>query len=84
MRPDLSDPQQRAAYQQELRAVASRWRLAGFILVCAGAAALVYAQYERLPELGLRAALMALGAGWVLLLTGIILRLRHHRRRMAE
>lgn len=84
MKPDLADPVQRKAYRQELRGVAVGLRFAGLALVGAGGAVLAYAQFYRIPEGMLHIAWMALGAGWVLVVAGIVRRTRYHRARMAE
>jgi hypothetical protein len=84
MKPDLADPAHRKAYKKELRGVAVGWRFAGLALVGAGGAPLVYAQLRGVPEGVLQMAWMALGAGWVLVVAGIVVRTRYHRARMAE
>lgn len=86
MPPDLADPEKRAAYRRELRGIARRPRRAGFALVLAGAALLVWPRMGgpwylgdwRVQDMGW--ALLA--AGWIVWLYVIIIRTRHHQRRM--
>jgi hypothetical protein len=85
MRPDLSDPAQRAAYKSELRALAWSWRLAGFLLVGLGAAGLVWTQLEAGKAQDLRlASWIAVAAGWAVFIAVIVRRTLYHRTRMAE
>lgn len=84
-RPDFSTEAGVAAYRAELRAVGRKPRLIGFALVVLGAVA-VYAS----PQAGGAAQTVqwigyaALTAGWVLMLAAIVMRTRHHRRRLRE
>ena len=77
-RPDLSDPEQRAASRRELRGVARPVRLAAvaFLVVSLLLLLLVPAQ----PTV----AYAALVVGAALSVIGIVQRTRYHRDRMAE
>jgi hypothetical protein len=84
-RPDLSDEARIAAYRAELRTVGRNQRLGGFALVILGAVAVWAA--GRAGAAGPVVEWIgyaALALGWALMLTAIILRTRHHRRRMRE
>jgi fatty acid desaturase len=84
-RPDLTDDAKIAAYRAELRAVGRNQRLAGFVLVLAGAAAVWAAGYVGAAGPALQwLGYAALALGWALMLTAIFLRTRFHRRRMRE
>ena len=84
MRPDLAESAQRAAYRNELRALHTGPRLIGFLLVALGAAGLVYTNLAATEAGTLRlASWLLLAAGWAVLIAVIVLRTRHHRRRMA-
>jgi hypothetical protein len=87
-RPDLSDPEEFAAYRRELRGVARWSRLAGFVLVLLALALFVWPQSGGPSMLG---PLMtqawgwiALGLGWVIWIGVIVARSRHHKARLAE
>ena len=86
--PDLSDPGQRAAYRNELRAMRGGWRVAGLGLVLAGAALLAWPRMGGPWMLGpwpmQRWGWAALALGWAILIAVIVARTRHHRRRMRE
>ncbi|MBO9621332.1 MAG: hypothetical protein J7500_01340 [Sphingomonas sp.] len=82
-RPNLKDPQQRAAYGRELAGVVPRLRLVG-ILVAAAGALLVLLVRRGLVWLPLWAAAVVLGIGAMLTLTAIATRARYHALRMAE
>ena len=77
-RPDLRDPEQRAAYRRELSTVARPVRLAAvaFLVVSLFLLMLVPAQ----PTV----AYAALAVGALLSVIGIVQRSRYHRDRMAE
>ena len=84
--PDLDTDDGRAAYRKELRRVAMPVRWGGLGLIVLGA---VLALMARTGTLGLDntvmpAAYAALAFGWVLVLAAIVIRTRHHRRRLAE
>ena len=85
-RPDLADPEQRAAYRRELIAYARSWRWLGLSLVIVALGLLAWPRMGGPWMLGPWPmqhwgwALMALG--WAILLAVIAARTRHHRRRM--
>ena len=85
MRPDLADPEARAAYRRELKRLARGWRLAGLLLNVAGVGAWLYGLYLEPWRPGLRVAGWSLiGAGWLLFAGVIAYRTGYHRARMAE
>jgi hypothetical protein len=85
MRPDLSDPAQRAAYRAELRALARGWRLAGFALILLGVAGQFALRAQGIGSSGLWAASWtAIAAGWAIFIAVIVHRTRYHKARMAE
>ncbi|QTC92717.1 hypothetical protein [Brevundimonas goettingensis] len=84
--PDLNTDEGRLAYRKELRRVAWPIRMAGFLLIVLGG---LLALGARTNTLGLDNGVMpvayaALALGWVLFLAAIIIRTRHHKRRLAE
>ncbi len=91
--PDLADPVQRAAYRRELRRVAWRLRLGSIGATLAGALAVLVARtppawaphgpQSSAPDWLRPAGLGALALGAAGLIVAIIVRTRHHRRRMA-
>lgn len=84
-RPDLSDHEAVRAYRAELRTVGRPQRLAGFGLVVLGAILVwVAPQAGGAGQAVQFGGYAALAAGWVLMLLAIVLRTRHHRRRMRE
>lgn len=85
MRPDLTDPAQRAAYRKELRALAPIPRRLGFILILIGAAGLFWWQFREPWRGDIRlASWLLIATGWALFIAVIVYRTRYHRRRMAE
>lgn len=81
--PDLTNPEERAAYKSELRGVMQWPRLAGFITVIAGAGILITTKsLEAPPAWALNLGWIVLGAGWLILLYAMIQRTLYHRRRM--
>lgn len=81
--PDLSTEEGRAAYRAELRRVAWPLRLGGLLAIVLGAVWLTLSDGAlQGPVLVLAYGLLAVG--WGLILTSILLRTRHHRRRMAQ
>jgi hypothetical protein len=75
-KPDLTDPDQRLAYRNELRRVYWPWRYGALaLLVVALVGSMVDPTHERIWEL-----LLVVGA--VLTFGVIIARTRYHRRRM--
>ena len=84
-RPDLTDDAKIAAYRAELRSVGRNQRLAGFVLVVAGAIAVWAAGYAGAAGPAVQwAGYAGLALGWALMLTAIFLRTRYHRQRMRE
>jgi len=84
MRPNLDDPVERAAYQQELRRLMRVPRILGLLLVAIGTGIVIYARRAgvdgALPLVGW--ALVAFG--WLNLFLIIYYRSRYHKARMAE
>jgi hypothetical protein len=79
VRPDLTDPAERAAYRRELGDYGRTWRRLGLALLVTGVAvALLRGSGFDPVSLGL-----VLG-GWAVLIPVIIARGRYHRRRMGE
>ena len=84
MRPDLSDPAERAAYQQELRRLMRVPRVLGLLLIVIGTGVVLYARFA-----GIGGALPPIGwgviaVGWLNLIAIIWFRTRYHKARMAE
>jgi len=84
--PDLSTEEGRATYRKELRRVAWPIRWGGLALIVLGAALALCARYG---ALGLDNGVMpvaygCLAVGWAMVLAAIMLRTRHHKRRLAE
>ena len=85
MRPDLSDPAARAAYKTELRGLARRWRLLGFVLILLGVAAQFYIRSEGMEGAAPIAASWAMIAlGWVIFIAIVAYRTGYHKGRMAQ
>lgn len=84
--PDLSTEDGRAAYRRELRRVGWRWRWSGpgLIVLAAIWVALARDGAQAWAEQGVIVAYGLLAAGWVMVISSIAMRTRHHRRRMAE
>ncbi len=84
--PDLNTEDGRAAYRKELRGVALPIRWGGLALIVLGAvlALMVRNNILGLTNSVLPVAYAALGLGWGLVLAGIVIRTRYHRRRLAE
>ena len=85
-RPDLSNPEGRAAYQAELRNVGVNWRVGGIAMIFLAAIVLVSAKTQNMD---LRSPLMIAGfailaLGWILAFIGIFVRTRYHARRLKE
>lgn len=78
--PNLKDPAERAAYQRELHSVARGVRLAGIWLAAAGAMLLVAHRFGAGVPLWIAASVV--GAGAMLMITGIAARTRYHSLRM--
>src|SRR3546814_17007361 len=79
--PDLRDPAQRRAYRRELMGVARTERYWGIFLAMVGIALLWMRRsgWWTVPEW---LAPVAIGLGIVLMLIGIVRRMRPHRRRL--
>lgn len=84
--PDLSTEDGRAAYRRELRRVGWRWRWGGLALIVIAALWVAAARDggQAWAEQGVMVAYGLLAAGWVMVISSIAMRTRHHRRRMAE
>jgi hypothetical protein len=83
--PDLSTEEGRAAYKEELRAVAFWPRQIGLGLVIAAALALMYVRFGNggpNPRLE-GASLAVMAVGWLLLVVAFVWRNRYHRRRVS-
>ena len=84
MRPDLADPEARAAYKRELRGVARGPRYAGLALIALAAVGLFYTRWQGIEDSALRlASWIALGLDWLVSLAGSAIRTRYRRERMA-
>lgn len=87
-RPDLSDPEARAAYRRELMGLYRRQRLIGFTLVLVGAWLILWPRMKgpwmlgSLPSQYWGWGLLVIG--WLVLATVIVARTRYNRRRMSE
>lgn len=85
-RPDLSDAEARAAYRDELRAVARTPRRMGLLFVFASLGLWVWPQNGGPAMLGpLPTATwgwICLGIGWAVLLWVIVARTRYHKQRL--
>lgn len=85
MRPDLGDPEARAAYRRELRGLARGWRWLGLALVTTGAIAFIYdAKAARHDPAIQWSAWALLAIGWAVLIGVIAYRTRYNMRRMRE
>ncbi|WP_137864805.1 MULTISPECIES: hypothetical protein [unclassified Sphingomonas] len=78
--PNLADPEQRRAYRRELMAVARGPRRLGVALAVAGSALiLINAYWTPIPNI---VTLAAIVGGFALMLMGIGMRTKYHKRRM--
>ena len=75
--PNLADPAERAAYRRELRALVPWVRYTGIALALAGAALAVLE-----PRWPGAIALVVVACGFALMVAAIVIRTRHHARRM--
>lgn len=84
--PDLNTEDGRAAYRKELRKVALPIRWGGLALIVLGAILALMARNSVFGATNsiLPVAYAALGLGWGLVLAGIVIRTRYHKRRLAE
>jgi len=79
--PNLKDPAERAAYRRELAGIARGIRLSGIGLAALGAI-LVLLHHREVLEVPMWLAASVLGAGFMLMITGIAARTRYHALRM--
>ena len=77
VRPNLTDPEERAADKRELRRIYRGWRILGLAIACAG---LVWLFVRGVGFDGVSITLLAVG--WAILIGAIVARTRYHRRRM--
>jgi len=78
--PDLRDPEQRSAYRRELMQVAKGPRRLGVALAVIGSTLiLINAYWTPIPNL---VTLAAIVTGFALMLMGIGMRTKYHKRRM--
>lgn len=78
--PDLTTPEGKAAYRRELRGVAKRTRLAGFLAIAVGALLMMIANQGGGPN-ERTLAFLVLALGWALLVMAFVERTLYHRRR---
>lgn len=87
-RPNLEDPDERAAYRKELRGLYQRRRLLGFTLVLAGAWLILWPRMKGEWMIGPWPSQHwgwgLLIIGWLVLASVIVARTRYHRRRMDD
>ncbi|NYT42928.1 hypothetical protein HZY97_19295 [Sphingomonas sp. R-74633] len=78
--PNLNDPEERRAYRRELMAVAKPLRRTGVALAVLGSALiLINAYWTPIPNV---VTLAAIVTGFALMLVGIGVRTKYHKRRM--
>ena len=85
--PDLSTPEGKKAYRRELKSVARTPRLIGFLLILVGALLMIVRKAGYLggdPAQPDWLSLIALAAGWAVLVLAFLQRNKYHRRRMSE
>ena len=84
--PDLSTEEGRAAWRDELRAVAFWPRTAGLGLIFGSGAVLLWTRYvSHTPNPTLtNAAFVTLALGWALFLVAFVMRNRYQRRRLSD
>jgi hypothetical protein len=82
--PDLETEAGRAAYRKELRGVAMPVRTTGLALILLAAVFVVVASREMfgLTEDAIVFGYGMLAFGWVLVISAVFMRTRHHRQRM--
>lgn len=78
--PDLSTPEARAAYRQELRKVAPWLRRLGFLLVIFGAGLILWGSGDG-PDRAVTVGYGALALGWAMALLALIRRTLYQQRR---
>lgn len=84
--PDLTTDEGRIAYRKELRAVGRPLRAGGLAMVVAAAVLILMSRQGTfgIGEWGVTVSYGMLAAGWVMVITAIYMRTRHHKRRLAE
>ena len=83
-RPDLSTDDGRAAYRKELRSVGRPLRAGGLAMVVGAAMLILISRQGAIGAWAVNASYFMLAAGWVMVISAIYLRTRHHKRRLAE
>lgn len=84
MRPNLSDPAARAAYQQELRRLMRVPRIIGLLLVVIGTGMVLFARFGGIGGLLAPIGWGVVAFGWLNIVLIIYFRTRYHKARMAE
>ena len=84
-RPDLNTSEGVDTYRGELRSVGKPVRMAAYGLILAGFAGVMGSfVLDAWPQWLINAGYIALGLGWILMVTAVFMRTRYYRRRMAE
>jgi Flp pilus assembly protein TadB len=81
--PDLNDPAERARYHRELSGIGRGIRRAGLAIGLIGAVLVLLARKHVLP-IPMAVAVIALGVGVLLMISGLQARSRYHQLRMLE
>ena len=84
MRPNLSDPAERAAYRRELRRLMRVPRLLGLLLVAIGTGIVLYARLAGIGGVLAPVGWGIIAFGWLNLFLILYYRTRYHKARMAE
>lgn len=84
MRPNLSDPAERAAYQRELRRLMRVPRILGLLMVAIGTGIVLYARFAGISGVLAPIGWGLIAFGWLNLFLIIWARTRYHKARMAE
>lgn len=84
MRPNLSDPAERAAYRRELRRLMRVPRLLGLLLVAIGTGIVLYARFAGIGGVLAPVGWGIIAFGWLNLFLILYYRTRYHKARMAE
>lgn len=82
-RPDLSDPEARAAYTRELSGIGRGIRRTGLAIALTGAILVLLVRKDVLA-IPMAAAVIVLGAGVLLMISGLQARARYHQLRMRD
>lgn len=82
-RPDLNDPDQRAAYKRELAGIGTGIRRAGLAIALAGTV-LVLVEKKGLAHVPIVVGATVIGAGVMLMISGLQARSRYHQLRMRD